>query len=122
MSPNCTFCQVEKETMDHLFFTCKIIQELWYTLERIIEYYFHVKLTLTKTNIFFNNYRGQEQDIINWLIIVMKQYIYSTKCRMEYPSFTQYMTKLSYWYLIDKQQAVDAKQLKEFQRKWKTLF
>ena len=121
-SPLCTFCNTYVETVSHLILECVHTKELWRLLGKMINYYFHTPLELDKTTILLNNYGAKSKEIINFLLIVMKHYIYASKCFVEIPTFTGYMSKISHWYLIDKQIAFERNKLKTFHKKWKNLF
>ena len=122
ISPECTFCKKEKETIFHLLVACEKVQVLWVVLTKIIKYYFHMNVLLTPQMILFNSFSGLMKDIITFLVIVLKQYIYASKCFEELPTFPKYMAKLSYWYLIDKHIAYDTSKVVKFKKKWKDLF
>ena len=69
-----------------------------------------------------NNYKGKNNLIVNMLIIVLKQFIYAQKCFDVQPTFVDYISKLSYWYNVDKQIANDNNEYNKFVKKWKNLF
>ena len=103
ISDLCTFCKRAKETVVHVLFECEYCIKLWDNLKRILKYFFNVELTLSKQLIILNNYNGPNKQIVNLLISILKQHIYSEKCFDRIPTFEAYMTKLSWWYLIEKQ-------------------
>ena len=121
-SPVCTFCQNSEETMLHLLVVCEYAHKLWRLLEKWINYYLKVDLTLTKDQILLNNYTGANKKMINFLIIVMKQHIYSAKCFQEIPVFQQYVTKLSKWFHVDRIIALENNTSGNFVKKWKNMF
>ena len=40
VNPECTFCDVECETLEHLFLDCHYVRTLWENLEKRIDYHF----------------------------------------------------------------------------------
>ena len=122
ISPLCTFCAKEDETVAHLFLYCENIQELWYKLQRVIRYFINIEVIFTDELILFNNYNGKEHLLVNLLISIMKQYIYATKCRNKTPMFTAYMSKVSEYYCTEKAYANTVKKCKKLQTKWKNFF
>ena len=72
--------------------------------------------------IVFNNYQGPNKYLINLFIIIMRQYIYAKKCFNEVPIFTGFVEKLSYWFQIDKQIALENHKLAKCIAKWKNIF
>ena len=69
-----------------------------------------------------NDYVGPHREVINYMIIILKQYIYAKKCFGELPKFTEYMYKLSCWYKIDKLIATENDTVNKFDKHWKNLF
>ena len=88
----------------------------------MITYYFSARCQLDDILVIFNNATGKSKESINTLIIVMKQYIYSSKCLNEDLSFLSFMGKLSMWYQIDKLIASENDTQKKCEKKWKSLF
>ena len=102
VSPYCSFCNEQTETILHILVKCPIVSALWKNLARCMQYFLQVKWEPTPVNIILNNDSSKEKLLINFMIIVMKQYIYSCKCLGDNPTYEGYMQKLSYWHLIEK--------------------
>ena len=66
-----------------------------------------------------NDYRGPNKELINIIILVSKQYLYSAKCKQEKLEFPQFTAKLNYWYNIEKIMAQMSHKVKQFNKKWK---
>ena len=98
----CTFCQKHKETVLHLLCECEKVHSLWGALSRVIKYYYDVNVVFTKELIILNEYTGKAKIVINLFIVIMKQYIYATKCLNEALNFNGFMYRINYWYQIDK--------------------
>ena len=81
-----------------------------------------VEVKLTPTLIILSNYRGPCKYMINLLLVIMKQFIYSSKCFEEIPVFTKFMSKLSYWYHVEKIHAQQTNNIAPLIRKWKGIF
>ena len=123
VSDLCTFCEQEKETVLHILVECIEVQPLWKALTKLVKYYFNTVITFTPQLIILNNYKGTSKIMINLLIIIMKQYIYATKCANEKLNFVMYMNRINYWYQIDKwHQTQLGYQDHMLTKKWKTLF
>ena len=69
-----------------------------------------------------NNYEGKQKELVNMLIIILKQYVYSSKCKQEIPNFIGLVAKMRYWYLVDKQIASENNKLEQFNKKWNDVF
>ena len=117
----CYFCKTQTETVIHLMYKCEKVKTLWTALKKFIKYYYNVDSQLDEKTIMLNNYTGQCKEQVNFLIIALKQFIYSTKCAAQELKFTNYVKRLSYWYLIDKYNACQSKTYEQFRKKWKEL-
>ena len=123
ISTVCTFCKEHPETIIHLLVSCQHVKKLWSALERTLNYFFNVSVELNPQLIVFNNYMGESKYIVNLFVVIMKQYLYASKCLAEtLPSYPEFMNKMSYWYQIDKCIALETNKFKQFQSKWKNVF
>ena len=61
-----------------------------------------MQVIITGELVILNNYKGPRQDIINLVLVILKQFVYAQKCFAELPKFAMFMSKLSQWYFIDK--------------------
>ena len=79
-------------------------------------------MVFTPELISLNNYQGQHKTLINMMIVILKQYIYATKCLNETLSFYAFVNKLSYWYEVEKTIAIRNNTYVKFLIKWKDVF
>ena len=77
----CSFCESEKETLIHLFFSCEIVQALWKEVSRFIQSEFKLNIVLNAETVMWNNAMGKPKHIVNLVILIAKQYIYRQRCR-----------------------------------------
>ena len=70
----CDLCHEHNETLIHLFYECSKVQMLWKWLEGVIN------TKLTWENIVFANARLNPKLLPNLLTVIVKYYIYSSKC------------------------------------------
>jgi len=118
-SPYCNLCQ-ELDTVEHMFFECKTINELWINLSD----WFHAT---EKTEIQVNlencliNQRTTDRLKWNFLAIELKQHIYICKMKELKPTFNCYMAKLKQKLLLIKTTLNNQTQLEYFEKRWKTL-
>ena len=125
ITSKCTFCNESEETVYHLLVSCPKVTVLWTALSKICQYFLNVKVIFTADYIILNNYQGMSVEIINQMIIVMKQYIYSQKCLKQDVTFSGFMSKLSWWYSVEKciiWESYTDKKYKKFEKKWSKLF
>ena len=79
----CTFCNEQVETVQHLLWTCKYVQEIW--LHCSTEF----KLGLLNfRKIICNNIDENPINARNTIVLIVKQYIYKTRCLKERLSVT----------------------------------
>ena len=94
ISTKCSFCQCEEETILHIFLECEIVNKIWSALRK----WFQKKSkqsVVTKTEIILNN---TEDQFANVIILIIKQYIYASKCQNKTPSFIGAMAKIWKYY------------------------
>ena len=101
-SPLCSFCFSHEETVLYIFWFCERIQSLWTKLTRWINHFVGIKPLFIAPMIIFNDYPGPQRDYINTLILIMKQFIYSSKCLEKELSFVSFVNTVDHWYNIEK--------------------
>ena len=115
----CTFCQEFPETIVHLMWECKEVKLLWKALTKWMGYYYKIKIACDLPLIILNNYTGPSKKFANMVILVMKQYIYSSKCKQESPHFVGFINCLDYWYQLEKYEMFEKDSFNQFMKKWK---
>ena len=87
----CTFCSVHVETINHLFWECQIVQNLWFRVFEYIEEVYHVEGLLTKNlyNILTNRIMNKKNHVSNFLCLITKYYIYRQRCLKDELLFPQ---------------------------------
>ena len=79
-SPKCTFCKCDIETIDHLFFECFHVTELWCSIVDWILRKFNIRCSFDKQGILFGKYENKNiYRLQNILILVAKQFIFASK-------------------------------------------
>ena len=80
-SSQCTFCSETPETVLHLFVECSCVRKIWQSVcEFIGEEYGPVALKQWASNIIMNNVVDFKCSIVNFIVLIFKQYIYSQRC------------------------------------------
>ena len=74
---------MEGENVKHIFWECKESAYLWKAINRWFQYMFKIECTITYELIILNNFVGQYDMFINTVILLAKQYIYTTRCLYE---------------------------------------
>ena len=76
----CYFCGEFGETIEHLFWNCNIIRCLWMDFIEKLLPYINLKSYLEKKYVMFC-IQNEENRLVNHLFILVKRYIYMTRCR-----------------------------------------
>jgi hypothetical protein len=98
-SPNCTFCQLEEENIQHLMWKCPVVHTFWVALlDYIKEKCFHANnLNLSETLVLFGICDGTVTDRgLDNLLIWAKFYIYKSKLQKVIPEFKVFMSIVKY--------------------------
>ena len=114
----CEHCQIIDD-LEHYFATCQIVTSIWQQFNNFIEPAFG-KLTFSKSEILFGILKTDKKSLsLNWLILLLKQYIYICKWKGIALSFLAFVEKLKYHLKIEKQ-GENQNQCKNYRSfKWK---
>ena len=109
----CTFCNIDKETIKHLFWECEHVQYFWDLLK-----------TLLRDNCGFENISFNAVDIIlgnpkfegtlNKIVLWGKKFIYRSKIEEKLPAFNGFLRVVNKQYKIDKYIAKMTQNMKYF--------
>lgn len=81
----CTFCHVDEETIEHLFYDCPVTNQFWLSfIQKVKLYYSHINFTKDKILLGFKS----ENLFINMIFIIAKNYIYRCKLKETTPNLT----------------------------------
>ena len=117
---NCTFCKYDKETVKHLFWECIKVKDLWKNLSKWVKYFLSINLKLNYQMVIFNQYTGHYNLLLNTMILVLKRYIYVSKCFEKIPNFNDYLNAVNETAKIEKITAYRKRAMTKFNNKWKT--
>ena len=70
-------------TTQHLFWECPEVEKVWKALVKWLSHG-HSQISISYENMALCNFEGNNASLINTIILVTKQYIYATRCVMEY--------------------------------------
>ena len=122
ISPRCSFCKLQEETIMHLFYDCLIVKRIWNQLKSILSNNINFPISTPQGTIFgFWDLDTNEHFILNHLLLIFKMYIYNAR-------ITRYLNK-SYLLIyvkgikdIEKKLCEnDAKRRRKFSKKWKNV-
>ena len=86
MSNKCSFCEMYVETIEHLFFDCTQVRNIWFDIELKLYLIEKVKISLTVSDILFGYNISSETTFsvnnvnINTVLLYVKNYIW--KCKL----------------------------------------
>ena len=101
----CTFCNNCPETLIHIFWECSIIQNFWKNLETWLKGgCVHIRsLNLTKYDVIFQIQDRQRTDnVLNFIILLAKSYIYNMKYKNKIPQLISFQKWLLFNYNTEK--------------------
>ena len=114
----CYFCNEEKEVISHLFWECKITKKFLHVVRRWIRYFIVKNFDWNYELLMFNNYTGDQKELINTFILETKRYIYVTKCLEEKLTIRKLLTNINTTCKIEKIIAMKHGNMKKFEKKW----
>ena len=79
-TPNCCFCNIQNETIEHLFHECPHVINLWESLKLHIQNHADLILNLCMENVLFGIRNDHSAKSVNYIIILSKYYIYLCRC------------------------------------------
>lgn len=83
-SANCSFCNLCIENYVHFFVTCKYVRAVWQIVQEYLKNNDNtncfVELDFNAKNIIFNRVHPKPAHVVNLVILVVKQYLFRTRC------------------------------------------
>ena len=103
-SEHCEFCRVETETYEHLFFECVFVKEIWSKIQN----WLYPKMIFTQqiqiNNVIFGfRFDTPENNLLNFIILIVKKYIYNCRCKEIKPCFEVALLEIKKYYKIEQQ-------------------
>ena len=119
----CSFCGLEKETLCHLFANCREVVDMWGSFIEYVKQKFNVtELVMTEKNILLNQVVQQTKyHVVNFLCLVVKQYIYSQRCFNEKLNWQHAKAAINRIENIEKYIAIKNNKVEVHNRKWLKL-
>ena len=112
----CTFCDIEKQTLSHLFLRCQVVKKF---LSEICQWQNIPISSLSFEAITLNTITGNIREVQNTIILLAKQYIYKSRCKNEKPNFIQFKSEVIEIKTIEYEIAKKSDKLNKHERKWK---
>ena len=102
-SNKCNFCKNSPETLQHLFYDCHNIKNIWKALQEWISEQLKMIILLKTQIVMFGMINGEinELYVVNWLIINIKYNFYCTKILDKNFNINIIKNTLQHKFLID---------------------
>ena len=113
----CYYCDIEVETLKHLFYDCIVIQRFWNQISRWIQQ----SNKLSWKTILLNEGEDNPRHVNNLIILAAKHYIYVNKCKGKNLSFQAFKQHVSYIRQIESINARINNSSQLHQRKWENV-
>ncbi len=117
----CTFCNTEVETVIHVIWECNIAQHLWNNVTQWVAQKTGKNVVFSLGNVILNNVTKNPIDSINMICLIVKQYIYSSRCLKIIPNFKILKQKIVQYHNVEKYLAISKAKLEKHNKKWKNL-
>ena len=112
---NCTFCNFERETYAHLFYECICVKPLWHFFESLTNY------KVTSYAVLLHNIEPNPTHVLNCIALLIKYYIYRTRCLNERLSVNQCRNYIERVKEIEHQIAIDKHKVSLHEKKWSEI-
>ena len=80
-SPRCNFCDLYKQTSQHLFFDCTHVKNFWFRISDLLRDEYGIFINITLKDVLFGHVTILNYELINKILIYAKLYIYNCKCQ-----------------------------------------
>ena len=75
----CSFCNEAKEKLHHIFCECTVVRKFWNEVANLSYKMFKIKPIINATRICLNTFHSDPRNVINFMGLVAKQYIYAMR-------------------------------------------
>ena len=116
----CSFCNEERETIEHLFSECNVIWNLLNAFKSKL-----IELNIVDRSFRFDDvmllfgFVNERQDTsFEYVMSVLRYYIYKCRCEGSFPSLGAFQTYLSHKLKVEKYIALKNNDIEKFDKKW----
>ena len=104
----CSFCNTVKDSIQHLFWECEIIQQYWRLFVELINGKCHTsyRMKVTERLVILGNDTNIKTDtVFDFILLFAKHYLYQCKMQNCQPNITVFKKKLLFRYKIEEYNA-----------------
>ena len=117
----CQFCKRHVETIEHLFFECNVVKHFWSDVSRWLPPELKFGVFVSRKNVLLGDTRYEGSLLLNHLCILIKRYIYVSKCLDRQLNIISFVRMLRNCYMVEKNIAVANDNIKGFECKWNKM-
>ena len=118
VSPKCSFCCRQWETVHLLLWSCPVTQGFWKALKIWLERKCRNEINFSEQDVMLCCYNGWNAKLINTLFLIIKQYLYATRCLKTTSSFIGAMSNVTEYYKVEKAIANRSRKMHKFKKTW----
>ena len=121
-SKKCDFCIAENQSIVHLLIECPMAKKAWTEIREFITKCTEIDtamLTFTNENIILNLVHPKAGHIVNFMVLVTKQYIFAQKCLEKSYNGKEIIEKIEGLYNVERYNAFKQNNVKKHIDKWK---
>ena len=121
-SPSCTFCHEVAESVEHLFFSCKISSDFWKHVLSWLRVNNVLVGTIDESDLILGKFDiANDFILINHILLIGKYYIYSRRCLNSVPTLRGFIARARRVYNIELHIAREKNKLLAHFQKWEKL-
>ena len=118
----CSICKKEPETTKHLLYDCEIIQNVWKKVPMLIEKLkIKTDYVINATNVIYNTVHKNPGHVINFIVLVIKSKIYTTRCLQGNINFVNFEKYINECKNIEKYNALKNNTIVKHAKKWEGI-
>ena len=114
----CYFCEVNVETIEHLFWHCPVVKTFWCKIKDELS----MPLNINCQSVLLCYNKERNRNIYNFLFTIVKKYIYRTKCIDSQLSVIKFKKFVKYYYTIEQSVVINGLgYIANYEEKWNEL-
>ena len=109
----CTFCNIFIETIEHLFYDCVYIKQIWEDLFNWVYEKCSLRIGFSRGEIILNN-SNDDLKIFNLIFMIVKKQIHTIRCLKTRPNFNSIKYHITQYYKAEEKIALKNNHLTHF--------
>ena len=117
----CTFCTACHEDIVHCFYECNCVKEM---VKIFYEYFVKegLNMPISREQFILNNFEFAPNHICTFIVVAIKQYLYSCRCQNVKPSKLIMESEIEYIYRLKIFYAEIENKVGKIEKKWRPIF